>query len=249
MNCRFPDVTNLRCWLCPHNPHLHDLPIMSVHAILKREEAERVRRPCWEDDEEFHNFDLLVPLPGELDDELTEMLADIGFSAEKIAMNRVTGEILYALSPITAEEKSSAADEAEPDDEDDDWPDDSEDEEEEDEDDWPDYDDEDEESDDEDWPEDDPDDDWDEDYEEDDDDPTDYLPHLNQTLEGALMPEVQHVGDALDDLLELIFDLYKVFPFKKDVLSDMEDTVCEMMDLHDDLLDLVEAYNYEIEED
>ena len=114
MNCRFPDVTNLRCWLCPHNPHLHDLPIMSVHAILKWEEAERVRRPCWEDDEEFHNFDLLVPLPGELDDELTEMLADIGFSAEKVAMNRVTGEILYALSPITAEEKSSAADEAEP---------------------------------------------------------------------------------------------------------------------------------------
>ena len=89
MNCRFPDVTNLRCWLCPHNPHLYDLPIMSVHAILKREEAERVRRPCWEDDEEFHNFDLLVPLPGELDDELTEMLADIGYPTTKMMIGRM----------------------------------------------------------------------------------------------------------------------------------------------------------------
>ena len=234
--CPIPELTDLRCWLCPHNPYPRELSILGVHAILKPDEAKRVRLPCWEDDQVFRDFNVIAILPGELDADLIADLKEIGLNAQKIAMNTATSEILYAFSPIVAEEKSSATVE---DEEKEDWP-------EDDEDDWDDED------------------NWNDDpvahcpdsacnsfenEEEDYDDPTDYLPHLNRTLESALMPEITHVGDSLDDLLELIFDLYKVFPDRKDVISDMEDLVCDMMDKHDDLLQLAETYNYECEED
>ena len=52
-----------------------------------------------------------------------------------------------------------------------------------------------------------------------------------------------------DDLLQSIFDLYPLFPDRKDVLSDMEDAVVDVMDMVDDLAALAETYNCEREED
>ena len=266
MNCPFPDITNLRCWMCPHNPYPYELPILAVHASIPMDMFDRLRHPCWEDDLEYHDFQILVAMEAEIPKDLTDELAEIGLRVEKIARNNVSGEILYAFIPVAAEGIPSAApldeqkEEMEPADSsfDDDWPDDEDASDEDDPDDeWPDEDEFDEEYDDErmyphqvyydhyDFE----DEDDEEAYEGDYDDPNDYLTHLNGTIKRSLLSRMDDVGNALDDLLQTVFDLYKVFPEKQDVLSDMEDLVCDMMDRFDEMTDLTETYNHEYEED
>ena len=276
MNCPFPDITNLRCWMCSHNPYPYELPILAVHASIPMDQFDRLRRPCWEDDLEFHDFQILVAMEAEIPKELTNELAEIGLRVEKIARNNVSGDILYAFIPAAAEESSSAAAMEEPKVEadhaasshsengsadsglNDDLPDDTDDPEEDNpDDDWPDDEDFDEEYDDECmYPGqayydhyDFEDEDDEEAYAEDYDDPNDYLTHLNGTIKRSLLSRMDDVGNALDDLLQTIFDLYKVFPEKQEVLSEMEDLVCDMMDRFDEMTDLTETYNHEYEED
>ena len=253
MNCLYPDINNLRCWICPHNPFTRSMPPYVVCASLSPEMASRLRADCREDNLVVREFDLVFDLPAALGPATRERFKAMGFQVSDMPEGSpIPGNTRFSFSADNAFAKNGKAvgGETGADDEED-W--DEDDEEEEDEyscDGCPDYpctlitgdgDDENDADDDEE-DEDDEDDDW-----EDEDDES--LEHLNDTLLHSLASQITDLQSDLDDLLQSIFDLYPLFPDRKDVLSDMEDGVVEMMDDLDDLLTLADAYGYEREED
>lgn len=244
MNCLYPDINNLRCWICPHNPFTRSMPPYVVCASLSPEMASRLRADCREDNLVVREFDLVFDLPAALGPATRERFRAMGFQVSDMPKDSpIPGNTRFSFSSENTFARNDGKDDANDedwDDEDDEWDDSDEDEDEEDDEDYclhcPDY----------------PcamitgDNDENDDEEDEDDE---SLEHLNDTLLRSLSSQITELQSNLDDLLQSIFDLYPLFPDRKDVLSDMEDSVVEMMDDLDDLLTLADAYGYEREED
>ena len=258
MNCLHPDINNMRCWICPHNPFTRDMPPYVVCcAPLSPEMIKRLRADCREDDLTITTFDVIFDLPAELDHASRDRIKNMGFHFADVPENSpIPGNTRFSFAPENVFTRNTDEDDNE-DDEDEYW----------DEDDWDDEDPDDCDEDDEENDENDEDDEeeWCEDEclhcpdypcalitgEDDEDEDRDdgSLAHLNETLFNSLHGQIAELQADLDDLLQSIFDLYPLFPDRKDVLSDMEDAVVEVMDMVDDLAALAETYNCEREED
>ena len=137
MNCLHPDINNMRCWICPHNPFTRDMPPYVVCcAPLTPEMTARLRADCREDDLTITTFDVIFDLPAELDHASRDRIKNMGFHFADVPENSpIPGNTRFSFAPENAFTRNEEEDDNE-DDEDEYW----------DEDDWDDEEDESEEA-------------------------------------------------------------------------------------------------------
>ena len=248
MNCLYPDINNLRCWICPHNPYIREMPPFIVCASLTPEMMKRLRSDCRADDLTVRNFDVIFSLPSALTELSRAVYEGMGLHVSKMPEGSpIPGNTRFSFSDDNAFAHDKEADQ----DAENDWEDDEDDE---DDDIWEDEDDDDK-------------DEYDDcrdcpDYpcpyvtgedgekeDQEDENEDDSLTHLNVTLLRSLLGQITELSSCLEDLLQSIFDLYPLFPDRKEALADMEDDIIAMMDEVDELVTIADAYGREYMED